>query len=142
MCKRSGRQNRYRPGRGAVIGQSAVYCARWSSSRAARRNRSFGAAQHPGQFLDPLRASPRPTPTGGLTSKPGTTNDGITVTGYAWGPGNRPNRNRAVEIHRLGPHLAGRHPEPLRTRLGGSTDLIDANEEMWRFFSKYELPDR
>jgi polyhydroxybutyrate depolymerase len=75
-----------------------------------------------------------------LTGKPATHNAGITATRYTW----RPCRNGTEVV--LWKFTGSGHvwPGGVQDRfehiLGRSTDLVDANEEMWRFFSRYELP--
>ena len=84
----------------------------------------------------PEQAQANPT----ISGKPGTQNQGITVTKYDWSP-----CNNGTEIV-LWKFTGSGHvwPGGIQNRgeriMGRSTDLIDANVEMWRFFSKFELP--
>lgn len=84
----------------------------------------------------PEQARANPT----ISGKPGTQNQGITVTKYDWSP-----CNNGTEIV-LWKFTGSGHvwPGGIQNRgeriMGRSTDLIDANVEMWRFFSKFELP--
>lgn len=84
----------------------------------------------------PERAQVSPT----ISGKPGSYDQGITVTKYDWSPCNN---GTAIVLWKF---TGSGHvwPGGIRNRfvhmLGRGTDLIDANEEMWRFFNKFELP--
>ncbi len=77
-----------------------------------------------------------------LSGKPGTTNEGITVTRYAWAPCNRQTEIVLWKFTGSGHIWPGGIQNRFVHVLGRGTDLIDANEEMWRFFTKFALPDR
>jgi len=90
--------------------------------------------------FDGCPEQPQVAPT--LSGKPATNNHGITATRYEWGP-----CQRGVEVV-LWKFTGSGHvwPGGIQGRfewvLGRGTDLVDANEEMWNFFTKYELPQR
>ncbi len=90
--------------------------------------------------FDGCPSEPQTAPT--LDGESGTNNAGITVTRYSWDP-----CKDGVEIV-LWKFTGAGHvwPGGIQNRfervLGRSTDLVDANEQMWRFFSKFELPDK
>ena len=90
--------------------------------------------------LDGCPAKPQVAPT--LTGKPGSNNEGITVTRYAWGPCKQQTEIVLWKFTGSGHIWPGGIQDRFVRVLGRSTDLIDANEEMWRFFSKYQLPDQ
>ena len=90
--------------------------------------------------FDGCPVKPQVAPT--LTGKPETTNEGITVTRYAWSPCDRQTEIVLWKFTGSGHVWPGGIQNRFVHVLGRSTDLIDANEEMWRFFTKYELPDR
>jgi polyhydroxybutyrate depolymerase len=81
---------------------------------------------------------PQVSPT--ISGKPDTSDAGITVTRYQWSP-----CRNGTEIV-LWKFTGSGHvwPGGIQNRfvhfLGRSTNLIDANEEMWRFFQQFELP--
>jgi polyhydroxybutyrate depolymerase len=74
-----------------------------------------------------------------ITGKPGTPDEGNTATKYTWGP-------CAAGTEIVLWKLSGSgHVWPGGMRVqhhGRNTGLIDANEEMWRFFSKFSLPPK
>lgn len=76
-----------------------------------------------------------------ISGKPGSPDEGITATEYTWSP-----CVAATEVvfwkftgsGHVWPGGEQRYPK----LLGRGTDLIDANQVMWRFFSKFSLPDK
>ena len=75
-----------------------------------------------------------------LTGKPGDADAGNTATRYAWGPCNNGTEIVLWKLTGAGHVWPGGMQNVLPHLLGTSTKLIDANEEMWRFFVKFELP--
>ncbi|HKD70336.1 MAG TPA: PHB depolymerase family esterase [Candidatus Binataceae bacterium] len=82
--------------------------------------------------------APHVAPT--LSGKPGTGNEGITATRYAWGPCKNATEVVLWKFTGAGHVWPGGIQDRFEHILGRSTDLVDANEEMWSFFSKFELP--
>ena len=83
---------------------------------------------------------PQVAPT--LSAKPGGANAGITATKYIWGPCKEKTEIVLWKFTGIGHTWPGGIQNRFVTVLGRSTDLVDANEEMWKFFSGYELPQR
>jgi polyhydroxybutyrate depolymerase len=77
-----------------------------------------------------------------LAGQPGTGQDGITATRYTWIPCHAGTEVVLWKFTGSGHVWPGGIQDHFVHILGRSTDLVDANEEMWRFFSRYELPDR
>jgi len=77
-----------------------------------------------------------------LSGQPGTGNQGITVTKYEWSPCNNGTEIVLWKFTGSGHVWPGGIQNRLVNILGRGTDLIDANEEMWRFFSKFVLPEQ
>ncbi len=75
-----------------------------------------------------------------LRGQPGTRNQGITVTKYDWSPCNNGTEIVLWKFTGSGHVWPGGIQNHLVNILGRGTDLIDANEEMWRFFTKFALP--
>jgi polyhydroxybutyrate depolymerase len=84
----------------------------------------------------PKQAQVSPT----INGLPGTSNQGITVTKYDWRPCNNGTEIVLWKFTGSGHIWPGGIQHHLVKILGRGTDLIDANEEMWRFFSKFTLP--
>ncbi len=76
-----------------------------------------------------------------LTGAAGSNNAGITATRYAWGPCRNGTEVVLWKFTGSGHVWPGGIQAHLERVLGRSTDLVDANEQMWRFFSKYQLPE-
>lgn len=77
-----------------------------------------------------------------LAGKPASNNDGVTATRYAWGPCKAGTEVVLWKLTGAGHVWPGGVQGRFESVLGRSTDLIDANEEMWRFFSRFALPDQ
>jgi polyhydroxybutyrate depolymerase len=77
-----------------------------------------------------------------ISGKIGTANQGITVTRYTWGPCRGGTEILLWKFTGSGHVWPGGIQDRFVSVLGRSTDLINANEEMWKFFSKYSLPDK
>jgi len=88
--------------------------------------------------FDHCPEQPRVSPT--LSGKPGTTDQGHTATRYAWGPCNNDTEVVLWKLTGSGHVWPGGIHDALPHVLGGGTSLIDANEEMWRFFKQFKLP--
>jgi polyhydroxybutyrate depolymerase len=67
---------------------------------------------------------------------------GHTATRYAWGPCGNGTEVVLWKLTGAGHVWPGGVQNMLPHLLGPSTKLIDANEEMWRFFLKFELPNQ
>jgi polyhydroxybutyrate depolymerase len=75
-----------------------------------------------------------------LDGQPGTNNQGITVTRYDWDPCRNGTEVVLWKFTGSGHVWPGGIQDRSEKILGRSTNLIDANEQMWRFFNKFELP--
>ena len=76
-----------------------------------------------------------------ISGKPGSLDDGIAATKYTWGPCAAGTEVVLWKITGAGHTWPGGKQGIFPKLLGRGTTLIDANEEMWRFFSRYSLPD-
>jgi len=83
-------------------------------------------------------ADPQIAPT--INGKAGTPDDGITATKYTWAPCADGAEVVLWKITGAGHTWPGGKQGIFPKLLGRGTTIIDANEEMWRFFSKYSLP--
>jgi polyhydroxybutyrate depolymerase len=77
-----------------------------------------------------------------LTGKPGEGETGNTATRYAWSPCANGTEIVLWKLTGAGHVWPGGLRNVVPHMLGPSTKLIDANEEMWRFFVKFELPNQ
>jgi polyhydroxybutyrate depolymerase len=76
-----------------------------------------------------------------ISGKDGSGNKGVTVTNYAWGPCHGDTEIVLWKFTGSGHVWPGGIQNRWVTFLGRGTNLIDANEEMWKFFSRYALPE-
>jgi polyhydroxybutyrate depolymerase len=86
------------------------------------------------------RCPEAPDPARTLSGAPASRNAGITATRYAWGPCANDTEVVLWKFTGSGHVWPGGIQDRFEHVLGRTTDLIDANEEMWQFFSKFELP--
>jgi poly(3-hydroxybutyrate) depolymerase len=77
-----------------------------------------------------------------LSGQAGTGNQGITVTRYEWSPCRNATAIVLWKFTGSGHVWPGGIQNRLVHILGRNTDLLDANDEMWRFFRKFELPQQ
>jgi len=75
-----------------------------------------------------------------ISGKDGSRNKGITATRYTWGPCRADTEIVLWKFTGSGHVWPGGIQNRLVAFLGRGTDLIDANEEMWKFFSRFALP--
>jgi len=83
---------------------------------------------------------PNDPQTATLSGKPGSDNEGISVTVFTWGPCKAGTEVVLWKFTGSGHVWPGGVQTHFERVLGRSTDLVDANEQMWRFFSRYALP--
>lgn len=77
-----------------------------------------------------------------ISGKPGSPDDGITATKYTWGPCAAGTEVVLWKLTGAGHTWPGGKQGVFPRLLGRGTMLIDANEEMWRFFSRFSLPEK
>ncbi len=68
--------------------------------------------------------------------------EGVTATRFTWGPCSAGTEVVLWRFTGSGHVWPGGRPGLYPKLLGRGTALIDANQQMWRFFSKFSLPDR
>jgi len=75
-----------------------------------------------------------------VAGAPGSVNEGITATKYVWGPCADGSDVVLWKLTGSGHVWPGGHLDFYPCLLGRGTDIIDANEKMWRFFRRFSLP--
>ncbi|SRR5579885_206217 len=88
--------------------------------------------------FDGCPAQPQIAPT--VDGQAGTNNQGITATRYQWAPCRDGTQIVLWKLTGAGHVWPGGIQAHFERVLGRSTDLIEANELMWQFFSRYRLP--
>ena len=88
--------------------------------------------------FDECPASPKVGPT--LKGKSGSPDDGNTATEYAWGPCADDTEIVLWKLTGSGHVWPGGERDFYPRLLGRGTTLINANQQMWRFFRRFTLP--
>lgn len=91
-------------------------------------------AEHDGCPLQPIVAEV-------LTAEPGSDDEGQSAEKLVYRPCASGAEIVHWRLHRAGHVWPGGERDYLQRLLGPSTGIIDANREMWEFFSQYSLPD-